>query len=187
MKSACLLLLTLATSFTIHASVDFTPTTGERVLDGIKFQQLIFRDGDRKITYEQPRGWTYSGDSNRIVLTPPQISQAQAYIDQSPLTAPSSFDETAVKILQEKAVKSLPPSAKNVEFVTIEKNPVVLNQHETLEIIMSYEASGTAFSSSVLFVNLPDIQLRFGVMSRKADFEKIHTAFRRSIFSWQWM
>ncbi len=39
---------------------------------------------------------------------------------------------------------------------------------------------------SILYLNLPDTQLRFRTLARKEDFEKVHAAFRGSVFSWQW-
>jgi hypothetical protein len=185
MKIAPLLLI-LALTGSARAAVDFTPVTGERVLDGIKFKQLVFQQGARKITYEQPQGWSYSGSSSRITFTPPQISQAEACIEQSPLPAPANFDEPTIKLLQERVLALVPPNSVNVNIVSTEKNPLLVNQHETLEITVSYENAGLAYTRSVLFLNLPDTQLRFCVSARKTDFDKVHKAFRGSIFSWQW-
>src|SRR6478609_8533900 len=85
---------------TAFGAIDLTPTTAERVLDGIKFQQLIFRDGEHSITYEPPHGWNYSGDASQLKLTPPSVSQAQGVIEQSRLAAPQQFTEAVIKELQ---------------------------------------------------------------------------------------
>jgi hypothetical protein len=180
-----LLLALLATN--ARASIDFTPTTGERILDGIKFKQLIFHDNGRKITYEQPRNWKYSGGASQIVLTPSDVSQAEAVIEQSRLEKPQNFDNASLQSLQEQVLSSVPASAQNVTLISSEKNPLVINRHETLEITIAYQISGLEFQRSVLFLNLPDTQLRFRVSARTQDFEKIHNAFRGSIFSWQWL
>jgi len=185
MKAASPLLLMLG-AISLHAAIDFTPGTGERVLAGIKFQQLIFQQDGRKISYEQPRGWKYTGDSLRIAFTPPNVPQAQAEIDQSPLPAPQNFDEATMKKLQENVLAAVPPDSQNVTLVSVEKNPLMINQRETFEVIITYQTSGTEFERSVLFLNLPDTQLRFRVTARKQDFEKVHKAFRGSIYSWQW-
>jgi hypothetical protein len=187
MKAASPLLLIAVLANSCFGAIDFNPASGERVLDGVKFQQLIFQQGGRKITYEQPRGWKYIGDSSRIAFTPPQVSQAEACIEQSLLSTPANFDEPTIKALQEKVLVSVPAGSQKIELVSAEKNPLIVNQHETFEVIVSYENAGLAFSRSVLFLNLPDTQLRFCVTARKADFEKIHKAFRGSIFSWQWL
>lgn len=167
-------------------SIDFAATTSERVLAGIKFPQLVFQENGRKITYEQPRGWSYSGTSASITFIPSEIPQAQATIEQSPLREPQAFNEPMMKALQEQVLTSLPPNSQNATLVSVEKNPLMVNRHETFEVIVTYQNSGSEFERSVLFLNLPDTQLRFRVTTRKQDFEKIHKAFRGSICSWQW-
>lgn len=185
MKAASPLLIVLLAG-TANASVDFTTTTSERVLSGVKFQQLVFHQDGRTITYEQPRGWKYSGDASRITLTPPDISQAEAAIEQSPLAAPQIFDERTMKTLQEMVMASVPGNSQNVTLVSAEKNPLMIDRQETFEVVITYQASGVEFQRSVLFLNLKDTQLRFRITTRKQDFEKLSKAFRGSIFSWQW-
>lgn len=185
MKLASPLLLLLV-AVSAKASIDFTPTLGERILDGIKFQQLIFHQDSHKITYEQPRGWKFAGDSQRIRFTPTDVTQAQAEIEQLPLQTPQNFDEATIKRLQEEARAAIPSNCLNVSIVSAEKNPLIVNRLETFEVVVSYQLSGVEFERSVLFLNLPDTQLRFRVTARKQDFEKIHKAFRGSIYSWQW-
>jgi hypothetical protein len=116
-------LLFVAVAFTAKASIDFTPATGERTLEGIKFPELYFHEKGRKISYEQPRGWTYSGDSSRIRFTPPNMPQAFGEIAQAPLTAPQNFDEPTVKLLQDQVLHSLPGDSHEAVVVRAEKNP----------------------------------------------------------------
>jgi hypothetical protein len=185
MKLVSPLLLSLV-AVSANASIDFTPTLGKRVLDGITFQQLIFHQDGHKITYEQPSGWKFAADSQRILFTPANTTQAQAEIEQSPLEAPQKFDEATVKRIQEEVLVAIPSNCLNVALVSAEKNPLMVNRLETFEIVVSYQISGVEFERSILFLNLPDTQLRFRVTARKLDFEKIHKAFRGSIYSWQW-
>jgi hypothetical protein len=185
-KLSFIVLLLLA-GVTARAAVDFTPAVGQTILDGLRFPYLIFLDKGKKVSYEQPAGWTYAGDSQQIRFTPPKFTQAQGTIEQSPLPAPQPFDEPAMKALQEKTLTSLPPGSKDAALVTEEKNPLMVNGNETYEVTVSYQAFGQAFQTSVLYLNLPDTQLRFRTTARKEDFEKVHRAFRGSIFSWRWL
>ena len=184
MKASPFLLLFVGIS--AYGSIDFTPATSERFLSGLKFQQLIFHQDGRPITYEQPRGWKFSGDASRITFTPTDIAQAQAEIEQSPLKAPQNFDEPTMKLLQEQVMGALPAANHAVTVVSAEKNPVMINRQETIEVTVSYQIAGVEFQRSVLFLNLADTQVRFRVTSRKQDFEKVHKAFLGSIYSWQW-
>jgi hypothetical protein len=169
------------------AAIDFTPTIGERILEGIKFPQLFFHEKERKISYEQPRGWTYSGDSSRIKFAPPSVPQAFGEISQVPLPAPQNFDEPTTKSLQDQVLHSLPGDSHDAVVVSAEKNPLMINGHDTFEVVAEYQLYGERYRQSVLFMNLSDTQLTFQFVSRKPDFEKLHQAFRGSLCSLQWL
>lgn len=188
MKTTSIALLLLATfGGAAYAEIDFTPAPGERVLEGIKFPQLFFHQNGRKISYEQPRGWTYSADSSRIRFTPPEVSQAFAEIAQTPLLQPEVLDEEATTRLQFKVMSSVPPNSTGAALVSAEKNPLMIAEHETFEVTISYKLYGEDYSQSVLFMNLQDMQLTFRFVSRKRDFPKLHQAFRGSLCSLQWL
>ncbi len=168
------------------ASIDFTPTTGERVLEGIVFPQLIFHENGRPITYEQPRGWTYSGEAARIRFTPPEFRQAIAEITQSPLTEPASFDEATMKLLQTRVLASIPPGSQNAVIVSEEHSPITISGQPTYAVTIGYNLAGQDYRLGALFVNLKDTRLQFLVIARKEDFDKVNRPFRGSLISLQW-
>jgi hypothetical protein len=182
-----LLPLLLAALPRLFASIDFTPGHGERVLEGIKFPELYFHENGRKISYEQPRGWSYTGDAARIRFIPPYVPQAFGEMAQAPLPAPQNFDEPTMKALQERALQAVPADSQNVTLVGVEKNPLMINQHETFEVTVAYQLYGEQYHRSVLFMNLSDTQLTFALVARKPDFDKLHAAFRGSLCSLQWL
>jgi hypothetical protein len=172
----------------LHAApIDFSVTTTERTLEGIKFTLLNFHDNGKRISYQQPRGWTYSGDAQRIKFTPPNLTGAQAEIEQTPLPEPDPLDETMIKELQQKALASVPPGSQNVTIIGEEKNPLTISGQETYAVTIGFQAFGQEFRKSVLYLNLPDKQLRFCTTARKQDFDNVQKAFRASIYSWQWL
>ncbi len=179
-------ILFLALLSSARAGIDFTPTGGDRVLEGIVFHQIVFHQDGRPITYEQPRGWTFTGSASGLKLTPPNFSQAQATIEQSPLTAPQVFDDATTTQLRGQVLASVPNGAQNVALVSDEKNPLPINQHETYAVTISYSFYGEDYKLSVLFANLPDTQLRFRTVARKADFAEVQRAFRASLFTLSW-
>jgi hypothetical protein len=174
-------------SFLQAASIDFSVTTTERTLEGIKFTLLNFHDNGKRISYQQPRGWTYSGDAQRIKFTPPNLTGAQAEIEQTPLPEPAPLDETMIKELHQKALASVPPGSQKVTILEEEKNPLTISGHETYSVTVGFEAFGHEFRKSVLYLNLPDKQVRFCTTARKQDFDKVHKGFRASLYSWQWL
>jgi len=112
MKSKLLALAFLFPSLPpVFAAIDFTPTAGEWVMEGIKSPLLYFHENDRMISYVQPRGWTYTGDSSRIKFMPPDVSQTFGEIGQAPLPAPQNFNEATMKLLQDQVIHSLPETA----------------------------------------------------------------------------
>jgi hypothetical protein len=178
--------LCLAVIVSAQAGIDFTPISGERVLEGMVFKEVRFHQDGHEIAYEPPHGWTYTGDAARLQLSPPGVSQAQASIEQSPLVAPQIFDEPTVKQLRQAALASVPSGAENVLLIGEEQNPLRINRQETYEVVVGYNFFGVDYQLSVLYLNLPDTQVRFRTVARKGDFEKVHREFRASLFGLNW-
>ena len=171
----------------VHAAIEFKPHVTEATTPmGFKAHYFTFSEKGRAITYEAPRGWTHSGGGASIKFTPPGLTQAVAEIDQVPLSAPQNFDDETKKALREKTVASVPPDSQNVTAVSEELDPVVLNNNHTYEVVISYQAFGQEFMMSAIYMNMPDTQVRFRTVARKADFEAVRALFRRSLFTWQW-
>lgn len=175
-----------ALHLTANAAIEFSTSEKEHVLEGIKFRVLSFKDNGKTIWYEPPRGWSVSGGGGGLKLTPPGLAQAQGEIEQSPLPAPQPFDAEAMKALQQKTLASVPAGGEKAALVSEETSPLKVNGHETYGVTVSYQAFGQDFVMNVLYVNLPESQLRFRTTARKQDFEKVHGAMRHSILSWYW-
>jgi hypothetical protein len=183
-----LFVFAIASISSVFAAIDFTPTAGQRELDGVTFSQLVFHDKGRCVTYEQPRGWTYSGDSSHIRFIPPGTSLAVGEISQVPIPTPQNFDDDATKTwLRNQVLTSLPSESREAKLISMEKNPLMINARDTLEITVTYNLHGENYLQSVLFLHLPDVQLNFRFISRKSDFPKLHQAFRGSLCSLQWL
>ena len=168
-----------------RAGIDFTPTQGERVLEGITFKQTIFHQDGRAISYEPPRGWTLTGDAAGVKLTP-NVGQAQAAIEQSPLSAPQPLDEAVMAQMQKRVLESVPNGSVSVILVSEERNPIQINQQPTYAATVAYNFYGEDYQMSVLFANLPATQLRFRTTARKAIFEDVRRAFRASLYTLIW-
>jgi hypothetical protein len=184
-RSAVALFIAVA-SLPKARGIDFTPTTGERTLEGMVFKQLVFRDEGRRVTYEQPRGWRYSGDATKFRLTPPDFAQAQAEIQQAPVPKDANFDAAATQDLQKQVLASLPEGNQNAAVVGEERSPITVNGVATYGVKVTYNLFGQDYEMSALFANLPKTQLQFRVIARKQDFAKVETLFRGSLISLQW-
>ena len=173
---------------TSQAEINLTPGRSVRELDGCKFDQLEFRDGGKKITYELPKGWTsVPQDKHTLTLVPPNKNMVSAKIKFLPIPGPLVLDEVQLKHLKDTASQLLPPESRIMVEPTVTPNPLLLNEHPTCEIDILFVLHSQRLRMSVLFVDLGDSQLRFSLVSRSADFEDLHNAFRESWYSWQWL
>jgi hypothetical protein len=182
------LILALAGSLLIapaRAELDLTPKLSHYELDGVKFKQLAFSDGSKIVTYAPPRGWDYSGSATQLTLRPPGKSQAEAKITKVALSQPASFDEETVKKLVQKAIASVPPGSTDIQLVSQEKNPLMIERKETFLVTLNYNFYGTAYNRSILFLNRSTEQIQFQLSCRQADFRELQTAFLDSQHSWQ--
>jgi len=171
------------------AEINLTPTYAVRELDGCKFPQLEFRDTNRKITYELPKGWTCMlRDKFTLALVPPATKDmVSARIKFIPTPGPLVLDELQLKHFKETASQLLPPESIISGEPTITPDPLLMNGHHTCEIDILFGLHSHRLRMSVLFVDLGDSQLRFNLIARPADFEELHKAFQDSWYSWQWV
>jgi len=179
-------LILVGTFFVASARAELllTPSIDEYELDGAKLKQLAFQDGGKKVTYQSPRGWDYSGSATQLTLRPPKKTQAEATITRIPLSAPGAFDEETLKKLVADPAALAPKGSQNVAIISQEKNPFLLNRKETFLVVLNYDFYGQSYSRSILFLNREKEQIRFQLTSRKADFRELQQAFLSSQYSW---
>lgn len=169
------------------AEVNLTPTRSVRELEGCKFPQLEFRDGERKITYEPPRGWEAVGrDRYTLALDPPHKSMVSAKIKFIATPGRLTLDEAQLKYFGDTAHLLLPEESRMMADPVITPTPLLINEHQTCEVELQFVLHSHRLRMSVLFVDLGDTQLRFSLISNAADYDELHKAFRDSWFSWQW-
>lgn len=168
-----------------RAALDLSPSTHEYVAEGITFRQLSFNDGDRKVVYEPPVGWSFVRLGDQLRLTPAKLDGASAVIAATNLvTAEAKTDEGMRSTFR----ASLPPTAQDVEMLAEEVNPLVLDGGvNTYEITAAYQLAGERYVCGTVFANAAETQIMFRLSARKADFERLHAAFRSSLLSWHWV
>lgn len=168
-----------------HAELQLTPKALEYKADGATFQHLEFSDGGKKVTYQCPRGWDYSGSATQLTLRPPNKTQAQATITRVPLSRPGSFDEESVKKLVSELVALMPKGSENISVVSQEKNLFMIQGNDTFLITLSYTFYGQKYGRSILYLNRGNEQMRFQLTCHEADFKELHQAFLRSQYTWR--
>ena len=162
-----------------------TPTVDEYVLDGAKLKQLAFFDGDRKVTYQSPRGWDYSGSATLLTLHPPNKPQAEATIARVSRVDQTQFDEETLKKLVAEAVTLVPKGSTNVAVESQEKSPLRIGSRETFLLVLNYSVLGNNYNRSILFISRGGEQVRCQLTCRSADFKELQKAFLSSQYSWR--
>ena len=177
----------LALIFAARAAIDLTPEVTDYMAEGMKVQQLSFRENKQRIEYEPPQGWSFDGGAAELHLKPPKKTFAEGVIAVAQLNRPQPLDENVRASLKGKFVASLPAGSQLVKVEQEIESPLLLNGNPTFEIIVSYQLMGEKFLRSTLFANVRDAQLTFRFSARKGDFGQLHQEFRTSILSWHWV
>jgi hypothetical protein len=121
----------------------------------------------------------------KLQLVPPDSTSAKATIEVVEAGL-SAFDAEGIELRRQQILALTPSQAQDRWIETEEVNPVVLNGHPTCELTASFIQAGQRLKLSVLFVDLGNTHLRFTLLCRGSEFEKLHACFRSSIASWQW-
>jgi hypothetical protein len=168
-----------------HADLDLTPRVQEYELEGVKMRQLVFTDGEKLITYSPPRNWEYSGGGNRFLLHPQTQTAAEAEITVTKTPHPASFDQAGLKRLTDEVLSSIPQDATNVELVSQQLNPLLIDRKETFLVVIRYDYYSQQYQRSVMFLNRKNEQIRFQLTSYRNSFQQLQKSFEGSHYSWQ--
>lgn len=185
MKLAGLACSCLVLAASARAELQLKPSPSSYEVDGVRFPQLSFTDGNKEVHYVPPAGWESAGSESKLVLHPKGKIQAEATVIRIPLKEEASFDEETMKKLADQALASVPSGATNVKLLSQDKNTVMINTKETYLVTMSYTWNGDTYGRSVMYMNRGKEQLRFQLISRLADFNDLQRAFHQSHFTWQ--
>ena len=169
----------------LACAIDFTPRYVNEVEDGIPVRRMFFADAGRHIFFTAPGGWDANGSKSSVVLSPKNLEKAYIKIECSSDEEIPPFDEKGLKIYRQAAEDLLPREAKDLEILSENKNPVVINHWSGFEITYAYVAFGYPFYKSVSFINIGDNrQIRLIVEARRSDFATFCKEAQRSLCSW---
>jgi len=164
------------------AVLDLTPHPNKKQLEGVQLDNVAFHYGPNQVTYMPPFGWQASGGQKKVTFRPDK-AQAEASIEVFRKPEVTTFDPETVKALKESIEKSLPRGVEQVVWGPDEENTVIWNRHGTYRVTFSYSQFGQRYTTTIVFCNFNKEQLRFTLICHEADYEKLYTAFRSSLFS----
>ena len=170
------------------AQLNLTATRVELVREGIIFQQITFKDGERSVAMDLPPGWIARSSAARLQLSPPELPFSEAVIEVRPLDAPQPpWDEPALKALTQQVFANIPPGSFGAKVVAEQHNTVVLaGTHPSFEVVVAYQAMGKPFKRSVIIINRPADQLACRFTAPEADFDRVVPIFHGAVRSMSW-
>jgi hypothetical protein len=184
MKSIAIPCLLIFGAWTAQADLDLTPTQQVHTLERMPIPQVVFHDGAKEIIFQPPRGWTCAGSHNSAALSIPNYPDAKAIIQSAAHLRIPALDDKAGKLFQTNlGLLQLPKGAKDVKIAEVDVNPLVVDSHATLEVIVTYSFFGQACEKSILLVDRNGAEVSFSLDTLAADFKQLHTAFHGSIYS----
>ncbi len=186
MKTTFLLLFCLLAS--ARAGLDLTPTASVRHFNGGTFPEIRFAEDGVAVSYEVPRGWSYSSiGPSRFRLFPSGEKEAWAEMEVTPEMKRPAFEEPSILALRKDAIKSLPEDSEGVELMDETPNPIVIDGRVTYEINLAYLHYGQTFRCSLLYADLGGETLRCRVVAPPEQFEQMRKLLHGSLCGMQWV
>lgn len=167
----------------LPAAINFTPHPSTYELEGGRFPNVAFSDGQKTVFWTPPVGWEMNGSTSRVDLKPANTPQAAGSLSSIELAEPLPVDEQNTPKFVEAVVSGLPRESSKPEVLGITHNPLRICGHETVDITVRYTLDGQTYCKSVLFLVRGREQLRFELTARENDFAKLHDALQKSLYS----
>src|SRR6187551_3780948 len=125
-KTLLCILLGLAAVTSVNAQIDFTPTIREYSAGGFTHRQLSFKSEKGTVVLSLPNKWSFSGDKNRLRMSPPEKSFVEVSIQSLVTPTPLNFDEATIATLEQQVLREAPAGAQSVRIATRAANTVVM-------------------------------------------------------------
>ena len=169
-----------------RAQVDFTPTVREYTVERSVQRDLTLKADKGTVTLTPPTKWEVRGEKDRLRMNPPDKNFIELSIQSLAPSIPLTFDDANLALLEQQALKEVPPAAQSVQVFSRAPNTIVMGSNLSFEFVITYQALGQVFQKSVIFINGPTpLLVRF--TAPKADYGKFDADFRQTLFTWQWI
>lgn len=171
-------------------AVDFRLDTVSIMFDGFPIQQPFFRYDETNAVYIllPGSGWSASGVSDSLTLTPSKLTGAQIRLEKS--TSPASdTDFKGKEVLdayRRRALASTPQGAKDVTIVAEHDLPVDFYHWRNYEFDVDYKFFGQFCRRGTMYLDLDQKQQIVVVYTAlPADFDLVRSTALGVLRSWQ--
>jgi hypothetical protein len=173
-----------------HAFVhglDFAPKFIETVVEGgFKNREVVLGDGGAQVVYCPPAGWQAESGGRWLRFHAPRVTLADLTIESEKAAAGRTFGAAEVENCRAWLKASIPRESSNVVMEADVANPGAVANCPTYGVTLAYTDGGVRYRKRVIFVFAPDSEIRFTLVARASDFERLYPAVRNSLFTWRW-
>ncbi len=164
-------------------ALDLTPLITDVTEDGSTYRQVSFKDGERKIVFAPPAGWSCAGEPGRFEFRPASSQFTQGVIESTSSIVPKAGDSAAVDAFKKQVLADLPAAAAEPAVVTEGANTLLIGGYPSYEVVLTYKLWGKLLERSVLLVKFEKQPLIFRFTAEKAEYAALLPGFRRSVMS----
>ena len=151
-----------------------------------KAVEVVLKDGAARVVYCPPVAWKAEAGERYLRFYPPGVSLADLTIESERAPAARVLDAAAAERCRAWLKASVPKDSSDVVLEADELNPGAVANCPTFGTTVVYVHSGTRYRKRVIFVFAADSEIRFTMVARIADFDRLYPAVRQSLFSWRW-
>lgn len=183
---SCILLAAIALlPGALRGDIDFTPRQVRSIEDGAPMRRLAFREGEKNIFFQPPKGWQMVGGGNEIIFNAPENGDGQIRLGRALVGPGVPFDEQGLIAYRNAARGQISPRAQDVQLVSETKDAFPFDDWQSFEMFFSYTIDGVKRMRWHLVVTMnPQRQVRVTADATEKEFEKVHASARTLIGSW---
>jgi hypothetical protein len=187
LKIALAGLLGVSLTLPMPGMLDFAPEfVTTKVEGGFQNVEVALKDGASRVVYCPPVNWKAEPGERHLRFHPPGVSLADLTIEEDKAPPGRVLDAAAAERCRAWLKASIPGESTNAVVEPDESNPGAVASCPTFGTTVVYTSGGTRYRKRTIFVFAPDSEIRFTLVSRVADFDRLYPAVRRSLFSWRW-
>lgn len=182
-----LLLVSFLATVRCASALDFNLRTATIDKDGIQNEQSYFQyDRATNVFLDLPRRWSISSSADAIVAIPLDSRRAYVRIERSTFTAETKFEPAEREVYRKKVSSALKELSGALRSVEERENVLPVFGWTSLEFLVDFEAFGSTYRGSVLFLNLnAKEQLQVTMVGSAQEFEELRGAGLRILRSWR--
>src|SRR4029077_14414566 len=102
--------------------IEFSAVLHDFSGEGVVYKRLLFKDNNRTIFYQPPKGWRCMTVDNQLRLIPPATTFAEGRIESRALEKPVPIDEKTAKKLTQQVITGTRPGSQQIVIVKQEQN-----------------------------------------------------------------